>query len=44
MHIVYVLLSKKDPQKYYIGITENLDKRLKEHNNLESGYSKIYAP
>ena len=34
----------KDPTKYYIGFTENLNRRLIEHNTAESGYSKRYAP
>jgi len=44
MYIVYILLSLKDPQKYYIGITQNLERRLQEHNNSQSGYSKRHAP
>lgn len=44
MYIVYVLLSIKDPSKYYIGITQNLEERLAKHNNSQSGYSKQYAP
>lgn len=28
----------------YIGITQNLTKRLKEHNNEKEVYSKRYAP
>ena len=31
MHFVYVLLSCKD-NKYYIGYTDNVDKRLEKHN------------
>ena len=44
MHIVYILISLKDPSKYYIGMTRNLKRRLQEHNNSRSGYSKKYAP
>lgn len=44
MKIVYILLSAKDPTKYYIGITRNLEKRLKEHNGATEGYAKRYAP
>ena len=36
MYYVYVLLSLKD-QKYYIGYTSDLEKRIEEHN---SGMSK----
>jgi predicted GIY-YIG superfamily endonuclease len=34
----------KDPSKTYVGITEDLEKRLKEHNDSGSYYSKRYAP
>lgn len=44
MYIVYLLKSKKEPAQYYIGFTQNLDRRLKEHNNGESSYSKRFAP
>jgi putative endonuclease len=44
MHIVYILISKKYPARYYIGITQDLDKRLKEHNSGDFMYTKKYAP
>lgn len=44
MHIVYILKSAKDPKRCYIGITQNLDRRLREHNSEGAGYSKRYAP
>ena len=44
MFIVYILLSLQDPSRYYIGITENLEERLKEHNSGKGAYSKRYAP
>ena len=44
MHIVYILISIKDTNRYYIGITDNLERRLGEHNRSQSGYSKRYAP
>ncbi|MBL7158192.1 MAG: GIY-YIG nuclease family protein [Candidatus Omnitrophica bacterium] len=44
MHIVYILISEKNPAKYYIGITDNLQRRLQEHNAAASGYSKRFAP
>ena len=43
MHIVYILQSLKD-KSYYIGITKNLDKRLKEHNSSTSNYSSTKKP
>ncbi|MFC1577341.1 GIY-YIG nuclease family protein, partial [Candidatus Omnitrophota bacterium] len=44
MHIVYILTSCKFPARYYIGMTNNLEKRLKEHNAGDSVYSKRFAP
>jgi putative endonuclease len=44
MHIVYILKSRIDSSKTYVGITDNLEKRLKEHNAGLSYYSKRYAP
>ncbi len=31
MYFVYILLSEKD-NKFYTGITNNIDRRLREHN------------
>ena len=44
MLTVYILVSSFDKTRYYIGITEDVDRRLKEHNMGDSGYSKRYAP
>jgi len=44
MHIVYILKSTKHLAKTYVGITEDLENRLKEHNTGLSYYSKRYAP
>ncbi|MBL7132333.1 MAG: GIY-YIG nuclease family protein [Candidatus Omnitrophica bacterium] len=44
MYIVYILTSKKFPRRYYIGLTQDLDKRLKEHDSESSIYAKRYAP
>jgi predicted GIY-YIG superfamily endonuclease len=42
--IVYILKSLKNPSKNYTGITENLDKRLKERNSVtQTGYTKKFA-
>ena len=42
--IVYILKSIKAPAKYYIGITQNLEQRLQEHNSGLSYYTKRYIP
>ncbi len=44
MYIVYILKSLKDPKRHYVGITEDLERRLKEHNTKQSVYSSVYAP
>lgn len=44
MNIVYVLISKKFPDRCYIGLTNDLERRIKEHNNGDSVYSKRYMP
>ncbi len=44
MYIVYILISQKDPQRYYIGFTQNLNQRVIDHNLRKSWYSKRYSP
>jgi len=44
MYTVYILCSKRDETKYYVGITRDLKARLKEHNIASMGYTKKYAP
>lgn len=45
MHCVYILKSQKSVDRFYIGITENLEKRIKEHNSESNeGFTKLYAP
>ena len=43
-YLVYILSSKKDSRKHYIGITQDLKKRLNEHNDGKSEYTKKFAP
>jgi len=43
-YLVYILRSKKDSKKHYIGITQDLKKRLNEHNDDKSEYTKKFAP
>ena len=43
MFYVYMLQSIKN-KSFYIGYTYDLYKRLKEHNQNESGYTKKYGP
>ena len=44
MIYVYLLISKNNLQKVYIGKTSDLEKRVTEHNRSQSSYSKTYAP
>ncbi len=44
MYTVYILRSLKYPKRYYVGLTQDLGNRLKEHNNGKSQYTKNYAP
>ena len=44
MWYVYTLRSIKDPKKTYIGITENVEKRLSEHNANTQTHTKRYSP
>ncbi|MEM9142246.1 MAG: GIY-YIG nuclease family protein [Bacteroidota bacterium] len=43
MFIVYILQSNLD-DSYYIGQTENLEQRLKYHNDGKSRYTKRKVP
>lgn len=43
MFYVYLIKSKKD-NSIYIGYTEDLRKRFKEHNNGKSKYTKNLLP
>ena len=43
MFYIYILKSKKDDSKY-IGYTDNLKRRLAEHNNLKNKSTKFKAP
>ena len=43
MYSTYILWSEK-LQKYYIGHTDNLSRRITEHNTGESKYIKLGKP
>ena len=43
MHYVYILKSNQN-KSLYIGCTNNLKRRISEHNNDESYYAKRYSP
>ena len=33
MHFVYIIVSVPDPDRYYVGLTENVRRRLSHHND-----------
>lgn len=43
MYYVYILQSKKDASNY-IGVTEDLKTRVKDHNQGKASYSKTRRP
>jgi putative endonuclease len=43
MYIVYVIQSKLD-SRLYVGFTENIERRLKEHNKGKTRSTKGYIP
>ena len=44
MFYVYLLRSLSDPDRTYIGFTEDLKSRLAAHNNGQSKHTKKYKP
>ena len=44
MHYVYILLSQKNPMKFYIGLTKDLDDRLYRHNAGQEKYTRSERP
>jgi putative endonuclease len=45
MYYVYILKSLKDKDRFYIGLTNNLERRLKEHDEPSSdNYTYRYRP
>ena len=43
MHYVYILYSKR-VDRYYVGMTANVDRRLLDHNAGRSTYTKLGKP
>jgi len=44
MHYVYILKSKVNKNKIYTGITNNLQRRLKEHNSNKISFTSQFTP
>ena len=43
MYYVYILKSEIK-EKTYVGFTNNLERRIKEHNSVRSKYTSKYVP
>jgi putative endonuclease len=43
-HYVYILVSETDENRHYTGITENLENRLKAHNNGQVPHTSQFCP
>ena len=44
MFYVYVIRSIAHPERYYIGFTEDIDQRVKAHNEGKSFHTAKYRP
>ncbi len=44
MRYVYILQSELDPDRYYTGLTDDLDRRLEEHNEGKSIHTNKFKP
>ncbi|QQN62341.1 GIY-YIG nuclease family protein [Bradyrhizobium diazoefficiens] len=44
MYYVYILRSKSDPDRYYVGLTSDLRVRLKRHNAGEVPHTSKFTP
>jgi predicted GIY-YIG superfamily endonuclease len=44
MKYVYILQSDIDPERFYVGTTLDLKRRLAEHNSGETGHTRKFAP
>jgi putative endonuclease len=44
MHYVYMLQSISFPDRHYVGLTDDLKKRFKQHNSGESAHTKKFLP
>lgn len=43
-HYVYILQSVEEPDRHYVGMTQNLETGLKEHNAGECGHTFRFRP
>ncbi len=44
MYYVYMLQSEVDPDRFYVGLTTDLKRRVDEHNSGKSAHTSKYSP
>jgi predicted GIY-YIG superfamily endonuclease len=44
LKFVYIIQSVKFPERYYSGITDNIEKRIIEHNSGKSPHTSKFVP
>ena len=44
MHYVYSIQSEDHPDKYYVGLTTDLERRLAEHDAVKSIHTNKFRP
>lgn len=44
MNYVYILRSREEPERHYVGVTRDLRARLRRHNAGEVSHTSKYAP
>ena len=44
MKYVYILQSAADPERYYVGLTDDLQARMKRHNSGQVSHTSKHMP
>ena len=44
MYFVYSIQSENNPDKYYVGLTSDVERRLEEHNTGKSIHTNKFRP
>jgi putative endonuclease len=44
MIYVYILQSEKEAERFYTGVTNDIARRLEQHNSGQSSHTKKYMP